>query len=226
MGKMPLGSQEGGGRRHRSAAECRVKLQQLVVRKGQEEALEKDDGFAEAGVEVVVGGIKQAPFAFGLQGRRVVQLFRGVGEALAEIFDEFQECGDLMEKLRTLAQKNATADSIKAGGTAALGLLKIFGIERAEIRNDAKMLRMNKHGTEKSEERLGEPLAKSWSNGEGLISFAEPAVTAKSEGFIQIDTEHSVGRFKTVQRVQVRSGFLRGERRSPILRDRTGAGGR
>ena len=68
MGKMPLRDQERGRAGERSAAQRGVKLQQLLVRESQEEALEKDNGFAKAGVEVVVGGVEQFPFALRFEG--------------------------------------------------------------------------------------------------------------------------------------------------------------
>jgi len=101
-------------------------------------------------------------------------------------------------------------------------LLKILGIERAEIGKDAKMFSMNKHGAKEGPKRVGESFAKSRSNGEDLMGFSESAMTAKADGFIQIDTEHGVRCFKTVQGVQVSSGFFCGEGRSPILRHGTG----
>jgi len=99
MGKMPLGGEQRRRRTHGSAPEGGVEVQQLLLREGQEEALEKDNGFAEAGIEVVVGGIEQVPFAFRLQGGGVVQLFRGVREGFVEILDQFQEGRDFMKKL-------------------------------------------------------------------------------------------------------------------------------
>ena len=54
------------------------------------------------------------------------------------------------------------------------------------------------------------------------MGFSDPAIAPKTDGFIQIDTEHGIGRFKTTQCVQVGSGFFSGERGSPILRHRTG----
>ena len=100
--------------------------------------------------------------------------------------------------------------------------MKIFGVERTEIGDDPKVFGMSKHGAEKCEKRIGKSFAKSWGNGEGLMSFAEAAMTAKADGFIQIDTEHGVRRFKTTQRVQVCFGFFCGERGSPVFRHRTG----
>ena len=82
------------------------------------------------------------------------------------------------------------------------------------------MLGMSKHGAEKSQERVGEPFAKSRSDREGLMGFDEPAIPTKPDGFIQIDTEHGVGCFKTAQRAHVGFGFFSGEGGSPILRHR------
>ena len=203
MGKMPLGGEERGRDRNGSPAECGVEVQQLLLRQGQEEALEKDDGLTEACVEVVVGAVEQVPFALGPDDGGVVQLFGGMGKRFAQIFDELQEGRNFVEKLRALAEKNAAADSVEAGGTATLGLLKIIRIERTKIRNHAKMFGMNKHCPQQQHQRIGKSFAECWSNGEGLMRFSETAIAAKAEGFIQIDTEHGVRRFKTAQSVQV-----------------------
>lgn len=98
--------------------------------------------------------------------------------------------------------------------------MKIFRIERTEIGDNAKMFGMKKHGAKQSQERVGESLAKSRSDREGLMGFDHAAIPSKTDGFIQIDTEHGVGCFKTAQRVQVGFGFFNGERGSPILRHR------
>jgi hypothetical protein len=222
MGKMTLGGEQSRSRGGKggSPQEGGVELLQLLFRECQEEALEKDDRLAEAGIQVVMGGIEQVPFALRVDGEWVVQLFRGAGEGLVEILNQFEKSRDFMKKLRALAEEDAAADPIEAGGTAASGLLKILGIERTEIRDGAKVLGMSKHGAEKSQERVGKPLAKSRSHREGLMRFGEAAIAAKTNGFIQIDTKHGVGRFKSAQRVHVGFRFFSGERGSPILRHR------
>jgi hypothetical protein len=85
------------------------------------------------------------------------------------------------------------------------------------------MFGMSKHGAEKSQERISKPFAKSRSNREGLMGFEEAAIATKTDGFIQIDTEHGVGCFKSAQRVHICFGFFSGKRGSPILRHGAGA---
>ena len=55
-----------------------------------------------------------------------------------------------------MAEKDATANSIEAGGSAALRLMKIFRIERAKIGSGAKVLRVREHGAEENQERVSE----------------------------------------------------------------------
>jgi hypothetical protein len=155
MGKMTLGGKQGRRRRDGGPVERGAKLRQLHFRERQEEALEKDNGFAEAGVEVVMGGVKKVPLLFGSYRGRIVQLFSGAGAGFIEILDELQEGGDFMKKLRTLTKKDATANSVETCGSAALGLLKIFGIQRTEIGSHAKVLCMREHGAEKIQKRVG-----------------------------------------------------------------------
>jgi len=56
---------------------------------------------------------------------------------------------------------------------------------------------MREHRTEKMQERISQPLAESRSDGERLIGLDETPVSTQSDRFIQIDTEHGVGRFKS-----------------------------
>jgi len=91
MGKMPLGGKERGRGWHWSTVECGVEVHQLPFRERQEEALEKDNGFAKAGIKVVMGGVEEVPFLFGSDRRRIVELLRGVGASLIETLDKFLE---------------------------------------------------------------------------------------------------------------------------------------
>lgn len=209
MGKMLLRGKQRRGRGQGSAAEGGAELQQLVLRQRQQEALQQNDGFAEARVEVVVRSIEQVPFALGLKQGWVVQFFRGVAETVVQMLDQLYQGRDFVKKLGTLAEKNSAADSVEAGGTAALGQLKIVGIQRAEIGNSAKVLGMPEHRAQQRQERDCESLAKCGSHRERLTGFPEPAMATKSERLIQIDTEHRVSCFKSAQSLHVRSGFLR-----------------
>ena len=155
MGKMTLWGKQGSRRRDGGPVERGVKLRQLHFRERQEEALEKDNGFAEAGVEVVMGGVKEVPLLFGSNRGRIAQLFGGAGAGFIEILDEFLEGRNLVKKLRTLTKKDAAANSVETCGPAALGLLKIFGIQRTEIGSHAKMLCMREHGAKKIQKRVG-----------------------------------------------------------------------
>ena len=102
MGKMPLGGEQRGGGRDGNPVECGVEVHHLPLREGQEKALEKDDRFAKAGIEVVMRGVQRVPFAFRLHAGIVVQLLRGVVESFAEVLNEIKEGRDFMKKLRTL----------------------------------------------------------------------------------------------------------------------------
>jgi len=102
MGKMPLRGKERGRGRNGNPAERGVEFRHLALREGKEKALEKDDRFAKAGIEVVMRGVERVPFAFRLHAGIVVQLLRGVGESLAEVLNEIKKGRDFMKKLRTL----------------------------------------------------------------------------------------------------------------------------
>ncbi len=103
MGKMPLGGKEWGSRWQWSTVERGVEVHQLPLRERQQEALEKHNGFAKAGVQVVVGDVEEVPFLLGTNRGRIVQLFRGAGASLIEIFNKLLKGGNFVKKLGTLA---------------------------------------------------------------------------------------------------------------------------
>jgi len=103
MGKMPLRGKQTGRGRYGNPVERNVEFRHLALREGKEKALEQDDRFAKAGIQVVMRSVERVPFAFRLHAGNVVQLLRGVGESVAEVLNEIQEGRDFMKKLRTLA---------------------------------------------------------------------------------------------------------------------------
>ncbi|HKM66628.1 MAG TPA: hypothetical protein VJX70_05635 [Candidatus Acidoferrum sp.] len=144
MGKMPLGDEDartGGRMGQKSGSE----LKQLVIREGMEEGFEENDGLAEAGVQVVVGGIQEVPFALGKEAIGVVDFRCGRGESFVEIFDELEEGGNFVEELRALAEKEAAANAIEAGGAATPGMLEIIRIEGREMGRDTEVLGVGVH---------------------------------------------------------------------------------
>ena len=146
MGKMPLGEENAGERRRRLLLEGSDEFRDLFGGKSVEKALEKDNGLAEAGIHVVVRRIQESPFALGLERGGVLQIGGGDGEGLFQVFHEIEEGVEFMEELRTLAENDAAAETVKTGGAAAFGVLKILGIERIDAGNDVKVLGMGEHG--------------------------------------------------------------------------------
>jgi len=103
MGKMPLRGKQRGRSGNGNPVERGVEFRHLALRECKEKALEQDDRFAKAGIQVVMGSVERVPFAFRLHAGNVVQLFHGVGESLAEVLNEIKEGRDFIKKLRTLA---------------------------------------------------------------------------------------------------------------------------
>ncbi len=83
-----------------------------------------------------------------------------------------------MKKLRALGEEDAAADAIQAGGATTLGMLKIIGIERTEIRRDAKVFRVGVHGAKYSQQRAGEHVAEGWSERNNLAGLREMSFAA------------------------------------------------
>jgi hypothetical protein len=81
-----------------------IEAGQFLHRYGDQEGLEKDNRFAETGVEVEMGGIQDLPQTLGADYRALGK-FRGCfGELAVEVRYHLVKCGELVEKLRAVGQ--------------------------------------------------------------------------------------------------------------------------
>ena len=146
MGKMAFG-EKGDGRGGKGILlKGGGEFDDLLARKSLEKTLEEDDAFAEAGIEVVMGAIEDAPFELRLQGGGILEFRSGIGEGLFEVLDEVNEGGDFVKELRALTQQDAAAKVIKTGGAAAFWILKILWIQRIDAGRSAEVFGVRKDG--------------------------------------------------------------------------------
>ena len=74
MGKMAFGNQDAGIRGCGGFLQGKGEFRDLLSGKGQKETLQKDYGFPETGIDVVVRGVEDAPFTLGLEGGGVLEI--------------------------------------------------------------------------------------------------------------------------------------------------------
>jgi hypothetical protein len=74
MGKMALGKRDTGGGGCGPLLEGGSEFRDLSGGKGQKETLQEDDGFPEAGIDVVMRGVEDAPFPLGLKGDGILKV--------------------------------------------------------------------------------------------------------------------------------------------------------
>jgi len=217
MGNMAPGQDSAGNRGNSVVLEGGGELGELFGRESMEEALEQDDGFAEASIEVVMRAIEDLPFTLRMQGEGILQVSGGTGEGLFEVLDEVNQSGDFVKELRALGQHDAAAKIVEACGATTFWILKIFGVEWIDARGSAEVLCVRKHGAKNELDISGKAFAKRGRNGEGQIGFVELTAAAKAHGLIQIDAEDGVGSFEKPEGVKVGSGFFGREWRAPTL---------
>ena len=80
------------------------------------------------------------------------------------------------------------------------------------------MFGVREHGAEQQLHMFREPLAERGSEGKSKIGLIQMTTAAKANGFIKVDTEHSVRRLEKAQSVEIRDRLLGRERRAPTLR--------
>lgn len=123
-----------------------------------------------------------------------------------------------MQELGPPGKKHLAENTVETRDTLAAGILKILGIKGSKMRRGAEMPRVEKHGVEQTVQRRSKPLAERRRNAQNLLGLGDAAIAPQAQGFVQIDTEHGIRCLKPVKDVQIRVGFLAGERGSPILR--------
>ena len=142
MGKLTFGDEGTGARGKSLLLESGVEFGQLFFGHCEKEGLEEDDGFADTGVDVVVGEIEEVPGLIGLQRISIADVRSRGGEGGVEVLHEFEEGGNFVKELGTLAKQQAAAEAIEMRGAAAGAFLEIIGIEGTKIRSGAKVFRM------------------------------------------------------------------------------------
>ena len=80
------------------------KNRKLVLRQSSQKALQKDEGFPKAGIQVKMVGVGGLPEPGGIMGYAGCQLFRAVAEVTVKIFDHFLQSAYLMKKMGALRQ--------------------------------------------------------------------------------------------------------------------------
>ena len=166
MGKMTgaNGDRRGGG--SRLIRQSGLEVDQLGLGKSMEKGLKEDDSLAEAGVEIVVDGVKCFPLTVRMERLAPGELLDRGLETSSQFIDKIGEDRNLVKELGFAREKDFAEKVIEASDALAPGILKIFGGERGEIGSGAKMLGVFQHGVEHRVKRMGQPLTKSRGNRE------------------------------------------------------------
>ncbi len=213
-----LGRATKGDGKGQRFIEKRLETDELGIWEGVEKGLEDNDGFAEAGIQVVMNGIEKFPLKVGADGIAGSQFIGGRLKTGVEFVDEIGERGDFVIKLRPASEKDPAEKIVEQRDALAAGMLKIIGVERSKIRCNAEMFGMFEHHEQHGAERMSEPLAECWRNRKDLIRLGNPAVLAQTKSFVESNTEHGVGGLEATNIIEVDFRFLALQGYTPILR--------
>ena len=108
-------------------AEGKVELEELKVRKGNQKALEKDNGFAKAGVEIVMDSLERLPVEVFFQRTAVVEFAGDLYIRIGKIGDQIQKYGEFVLKLGFVGEEQLAKERINARCALAASQLKIVG---------------------------------------------------------------------------------------------------
>ncbi len=99
--------------------EQRPKVGEGIGRSAMKNRFEDDDGFAEAGIQVIAEQVEGGPGGIGLGGSAVGDIAGGFFKFAGEGMSDAGERGDLMQEARTRAEEDAVADGMPFGGAAS-----------------------------------------------------------------------------------------------------------
>ena len=148
MGKMAGANRNCRGRRDRLGFQSAPEAGELCVGQSMEKRLEKHYGLAEAGVEVIVDGVEQFPFAFRVKGFATCEFFGGGRKTGIEFIDQIGERGNFVQKLGFAGKEHFAQEVVETSHTLAAGILEVCGVERSQIGGGAEMLGVLEHGVE------------------------------------------------------------------------------
>lgn len=109
-----------------------------------------------------------------------------------------------MSELGLTSQQDAAEEVVEKSNTLTARMLEVLGIERREIRSDAKMLGLIEHRAQQAGHRKRKSVAESRSHEKNLICFGSAARAAHSESFVQVHTEHGVRGFEALNAIHVK----------------------
>ena len=194
---------------------------QLVCGEDNQEGLEQNHGFPEAGIEVEVIRIDLFPDTSRVCRSKIQGC---AAEILAKIFDHLFQSADLMEKLEAVGEQDTIQEATHARGVAASLAAEIPGIERSGVWNGAVMPGVFGKGAEQGGKRFGQQRAQVRGNGDGLEGFTQLTVAPETDGLIEHDAPHGVYGFELLGVPMEKLFFLIRQPGKPVVSDRYAAG--
>jgi len=125
-----------------------LEVDKLFFWKGVEKGLQQHDGLTEASVQIIVSRIEKFPVLIGVNGVAFGELIYSRIKALGEILDHSGQGRNFVEELGLPRQEDLAEETVEKRRALTLGILKISGIERYEVRCGAKVAGVLVHGSE------------------------------------------------------------------------------
>src|SRR5260370_21655629 len=149
-----------------------LKSPKLALGESNQEGLKHDNGFSEAGIQVVLVRVDISPHFYGIQGVSFGEVIGGTAKILAKIYDHLFQGAYFMKELKPVGEQHVVEEAAHARGALASLSLKIVRIQRRSVGNNSVMLGVFREGTKRTRERLGQQLAKARSNPHSKQRFA------------------------------------------------------
>jgi hypothetical protein len=184
--------------------------EELILGKGDEERLEQDDGFAEAGVQVKVTSVNDLPKRRRVKSRSAGNLARGFPKLGVEVLNDFEKTVRFVEELGALREQDETEQAVHAGGVLSLGTTEVLGIKRFCIGDGSVVFGVADQRTQQCSKGFGKARTEFFNDADSLNRFMELARLSILDGFVQSDAHHSIERIQVLNVGIENSGFNSG----------------
>ena len=148
MGKMTSANGDWSGGISQLNGQRGLKVHQLRTGKSMEKGLKENDTLPEAGIEIIVYGVKRFPLAVRVKRQPAGEFFHGSAEIAVQFIDKFSEGSNLVKKLGFTREQDLAEQVIESSDALAPGTLEILRNERGKVGSGTKMLGVFQHGAQ------------------------------------------------------------------------------
>ena len=119
------------------STDSRLEGPYLAIRERHKKGFQQDDGFPQAGIQVVMGGVYRSPFSVAVQRVAVGNVVCRGAKIKIEVIYHLTEGADLVKELGAFAKQDAAPQAIAMCRLLPTGSLEISRVKGSRVGNRA-----------------------------------------------------------------------------------------